>query len=339
MLMSCLQIMLMSCFLDHAMPVYPACFCFVPASSVSEFLLIKSFFFFTCHYAACSSAFWGPVAQSPNRMFPPTMDLADEHQASSMNLFTFLSREAEKTLRRSAGLSVPESAYYGSRLAIPCLGTGPLRCRSPPAPLAAHSGPAVKPSPSSRRKKCRRGAPSCSAGEEVVSLPADLRAAASNPASSSATALSARLAAPPPMPSSLAPARCSEATPDELEQRLRFYARQIKSFRTTSLMYSSPELMERIRQMERDYETAVRQFYCRPPPSSPGLQSSAAAEQPTPGLQEAAATEQPTSGLQPVTPQPDSWPDPKSFSTSSVRGTPRLKASGVSRRLSSCSRL
>ncbi|KAK5607664.1 hypothetical protein CRENBAI_024025 [Crenichthys baileyi] len=64
------------------------------------------------------------------------------------------------------------------------------------------------------------------------------------------------------MPSS---ARCSEATPKELEERLRCFARQIKSFRRTSLMYSSPELMARIRQMERDYETAVRQFYCRPP--------------------------------------------------------------------------
>ncbi|KAK5600316.1 hypothetical protein CRENBAI_001402 [Crenichthys baileyi] len=98
------------------------------------------------------------------------MDLADERQASSMDLFTFLCRE---TLRRSAGLSVPQSAYDGSRLAIPCPGTGPLRRRSPPVPLAAHFGPAVKPSPSSRRKKRRRGAPSCgSPGEEVVSLPA-----------------------------------------------------------------------------------------------------------------------------------------------------------------------
>ncbi|KAK5606144.1 hypothetical protein CRENBAI_026299 [Crenichthys baileyi] len=70
--------------------------------------------------------------------------------------------------------------------------------RSPPAPLAVHSDPAVKPSPSSRRKKRRRGGtPSCgSAGEEVVSLPADVRAVAIKLASSSATALSARLAAP-----------------------------------------------------------------------------------------------------------------------------------------------
>ncbi|KAK5605157.1 hypothetical protein CRENBAI_023302 [Crenichthys baileyi] len=168
--------------------------------------------------------------EEPNRMFPAMMDLADEHQASSMDLFTFLSREAEKTLRRNAGLSVPQPAYDGSRLAIPCPGTGPLRHRSPRASLAAHSGPAVKSSPSSRRKKRRRGAPSCgSAGEEGVSLPADVRAAASKLASSTATALSPRLpaasipasssatvkfprlAAAPPMPSS---ARCSKATPE-----------------------------------------------------------------------------------------------------------------------------
>ncbi|MED6291247.1 hypothetical protein CHARACLAT_021527 [Characodon lateralis] len=160
-------------------------------------------------------------------------------------------RKAEKTLRRSAVLSVPQSAFFhGSRLAIPCPGTCPLRRRSSP-PL--HT--AVKHTSSSRRKKRWRGAPSCgSAGEEVVSLSADVRAAASNPTSSSATARSPRLAAALPMPSSLAPARCSEATPDELEQRLRFCARQIKSFRRTYLLYSSPNLRERIRQMEEDYE-------------------------------------------------------------------------------------
>ncbi|KAK5602708.1 hypothetical protein CRENBAI_003687 [Crenichthys baileyi] len=247
-----------------------------------------------------------------NRMILPTMELMDSRQEmefapacpgsgrGAVDLFTFLSREAEKTLRRSAGLSVPQSAYYGSRLASPCPGTGPLRRCSLPAPLGAHSGPAVKPSPSSRRKKPRRGAPSCSAGEEVVSLPADVRSAASKPASSPATAPSPRLAAPPPMPSSFTLARCSEATPEELEEQLRFFARQIKTFRKTSLMYSSPELMERIRQMEEDYGTAVRQFYCCPHPSTPGLEgAAAAAEQSTPGLQgAAAAAEQSTPGLQ-----------------------------------------
>ncbi|KAK5604253.1 hypothetical protein CRENBAI_020526 [Crenichthys baileyi] len=221
-------------------------------------------------------------------MFPPNLDLTDDHQASSMDLFTFLSREAEKTLRRSAGLSVPQSAYDGSRLAIPCPGTGPLRRRSSP-PL--HT--AVKPSSSSRRKKRRRGAPSCvSASEEesptaaaatpgaVTPLLAGGRVAASKPASSYATAQFPRLTAAPPMLSS---GRCSEATLEELEERLRFFARQITSFRKTSLLYFSPEQMQRIRQMEEDNETAVRLFYCSPPSPTPSHKSSAAAavEQPT----------------------------------------------------------
>ncbi|KAK5602087.1 hypothetical protein CRENBAI_016724, partial [Crenichthys baileyi] len=88
----------------------------------------------------------------PDRMFLPAMDI-----------FTFLSREAEKTLRRSAGLSVPQSAFDGSRLVIPCPGTGPLRRRSSSPPLHL----AVRPTSSSRRKKRRRGAPTCfSAGVE-----------------------------------------------------------------------------------------------------------------------------------------------------------------------------
>ncbi|MED6285506.1 hypothetical protein CHARACLAT_029990 [Characodon lateralis] len=97
---------------------------------------------------------------------------------------------------------------------------------SPPSSLVVRPNTAVKPSPSSSRKKRRRGAfPCLSADEEespmaaavmsgaVASLPAELRAAASNPASSSATVLSPRLAAAPPMPSLLIRARCSEARP------------------------------------------------------------------------------------------------------------------------------
>ncbi|MEQ2301788.1 hypothetical protein AMECASPLE_039770 [Ameca splendens] len=145
-------------------------------------------------------------------MFPPTTDLTEEHQASSMDLFTFLSREAEKSLRRSAGLSVPQSAYDGSRLAIPVPGTGPLRRRSPPAPLVVHSGPAVRPTSSSRRKKRQRaGVPSRSAGEEVVSQPAYVRAASSEPASLSAIALS---------PRHLRPCRLRSLQPGVLGQHL-----------------------------------------------------------------------------------------------------------------------
>ncbi|KAK5613339.1 hypothetical protein CRENBAI_023513 [Crenichthys baileyi] len=140
------------------------------------------------------------------------------------------------------------------------------------------------------------------------------------------------------MPSSLA--WCSEATPDELEQ---LFTCQIKSFRKTSLLYFSPEQMQRIKHMEENYKTAVRLFYCRPPSPTPSHKSSAAAavEQPVSGLQSAAAAvEQPKSGLQhaaefppdtpqpdsrPDTPQPDSRPEPKSASTSSTRRRGRRK--------------
>ncbi|KAK5618161.1 hypothetical protein CRENBAI_021405 [Crenichthys baileyi] len=131
----------------------------------------------------------------------------------------------------------------------------------------------------------------------VVSLPADVKAAASIATSLSAAAPSPRLAAAPPMPSPLAPVQGSVATPEELEERLRFYARQIKSFRRASLLYSSPELTAKVREIEEDYQTAIRQFYCRPPPSSPSFQS-AAAVQPTSRLQSSAAAQQPTPGLQ-----------------------------------------
>ncbi|MEQ2245825.1 hypothetical protein ILYODFUR_031916 [Ilyodon furcidens] len=176
----------------------------------------------------------------------------------------------------------------------------------------------------------------------VTALLAGGRVAASIPA-----AQSPRLAAALPMPSSLAPAQCSEATPDELEQRLRFYARQIKSFRRTSLLYSSPGLRERIRQMEEDYETAVRQFYCHPPSPTPSHQS--AADEPSkPGFQSGAAAAQSTSGLQGAgTKQVTSCLlsaaiiHPKSVSTSSIPRRGHCKRDGSShrgsrRRLSSC---
>ncbi|KAK5615098.1 hypothetical protein CRENBAI_005695 [Crenichthys baileyi] len=175
------------------------------------------------------------------------MDLADDHQASSMDLFTFLSREAEKTLRRSAGLSVPQSAYDGSSKALILL---------PPQEM---------PSWSTVLCFSQRGGVShgCFCHAWSSNTLARWREGCSESArifichSTVSQARYSKLAAAPPMPSSLAPTWCSEATPDELEQRLRFFARQIKSFRRTSLMYSSPELMERIRQMEGDYETAV----------------------------------------------------------------------------------
>ncbi|KAK5602247.1 hypothetical protein CRENBAI_014753 [Crenichthys baileyi] len=192
-------------------------------------------------------------------MIPPTTDPADKRKADALD--RWVERQKEEAMRNlPTDLEVLPSpllleqmereAAQRQRVREGCSVPPPqLRC-SPPASI-----PAAKPSSSSRRRNRRRaGVNSRSAGEEVVSLPADVRTAASKPASSSATALSARLAtaskpAPssatakfpslavvPPMPSS---AQCSEATPEDLEERLRFFARQIKSFRRTSLMYSS----------------------------------------------------------------------------------------------------
>ncbi|KAK5619563.1 hypothetical protein CRENBAI_013049 [Crenichthys baileyi] len=187
---------------------------------------------------------------------------------------TFLSREAEKTLRLSAGLSVLQSAYDGSSKADIFL---PLQ---------------ETPARSTFLLFSQRGGGSHG----------HVMAAANIPASSSATVLSARLAAPLPKLSS----HCLHTLQPKI-------------------------LWEKVRQMEDDYKTAVRQFYCRPPPSSLGLQSGAPA-QPTPGLQSSAAAEQPTPGLQNAAAvQPKSClqsaaiVQPKSASTSSTRCRGRRK--------------
>ncbi|MEQ2283853.1 hypothetical protein AMECASPLE_015813, partial [Ameca splendens] len=88
-------------------------------------------------------------------------------------------------------------------------------------------------------------------GETVQrrSLPDFHVAAAVFPKLSSATTPSPRLSVNPAMPSSLVPAQDSVAMPDELEERLRFFARQIMSFRRTSLLHPSPELKEKIREI------------------------------------------------------------------------------------------
>ncbi|KAK5615515.1 hypothetical protein CRENBAI_026265 [Crenichthys baileyi] len=206
-----------------------------------------------------------------NRMFPLNMDLADSRQESARD--RWVQQQMEEAIKHL----LANREVLPSPLLLEQMEREAVQRPSPPSSLVARPNKAVKSTSSCRCKKRRRGAPSCvSASEEefltaaaetsgaVISLSAGGRVAASIPTSSSATAQSPRLAAARPC-------------------RLR------------SL---HPELMEKIMQMERDYETAVRQFYCRPPPSSPGLQSSATAEQPTPGLQGAAATEQPTPGVQ-----------------------------------------
>ncbi|KAK5601455.1 hypothetical protein CRENBAI_026206 [Crenichthys baileyi] len=196
-------------------------------------------------------------------MIPPTTDPADKQKADALD--RWVQRQKEEAMR-----NLPKDLeVLPSPLLLEQMDREAVQLHSPPASLVAHSGPAVKPSPllppqeTSARSTFLFG---WRGGGFPASRP-----------------------------------RCSEATPEELEERLRFFARQIKTFRRTSLMYSSPELMERIGQMERDYETAVRQFYCRPP-STPGLQgAAAAAEQSTPGLQSAVElSEGPEGGLPPL---------------------------------------
>ncbi|KAK5612795.1 hypothetical protein CRENBAI_006795 [Crenichthys baileyi] len=273
-----------------------------------------------------------------DRMFPPYLGLADGRQESIRD--RWVQQQMDEAMRHL----LADLEVLPSPLLLEQMEREGVQRRSLPAPLVAHPDLSEKPTSSSRHKKRRRRAPSCfSAGEEespmaaavmsgaMVSLPADMRTAASIPASSSATALSPRLAAAPPMPSSHSPAQDSVVTPEELDELFK-----IKSFRRTSLLYSSPELIEKIRQMEEDYQTAIRQFYCRPPPSPPslqraasqptsGLQSSAAAEQPTPGLQ-GAATEQPTAGLQVAAAE---QPMPGLQSAAAAQPSPRLQSAAI----------
>ncbi|KAK5612123.1 hypothetical protein CRENBAI_026157 [Crenichthys baileyi] len=168
------------------------------------------------------------------------MDLADGRQESTRG--RWVQQQMEEAMRSL----LADLEVLPSPLLLEQMEREAVQRRSPPAPLVAHPDPAAKPTFSSRRKKRQRGATSCcSTGEEVGSMPADVRAAASNPAPSSATA-PPRLAAALPMPSSLAPAQVSAATPDELEERLRNFACQIKTFRKISLLHHSPELNEKI---------------------------------------------------------------------------------------------
>ncbi|KAK5611175.1 hypothetical protein CRENBAI_020706 [Crenichthys baileyi] len=171
-------------------------------------------------------------------MFPPATDHADRLKADALD--RWMERQKEEAMRNlPTDLEVLPSpllleqmereADQRQRVREGSFVPPPQLRRSPPAFV-----PAAKPSSSSRRRNRRRaGVNSRWAGEEVVSLPADVRAAASKPASSSATALALRLpaasipaspsttakfprlTAAPPMPSS---ARCSEATPEELEE-------------------------------------------------------------------------------------------------------------------------
>ncbi|KAK5607648.1 hypothetical protein CRENBAI_008457 [Crenichthys baileyi] len=132
-------------------------------------------------------------------MILPTTDPADKRKADALD--RWVEHQKEEAMRNlPTDLEVLPSpllleqmereAAQHQRVREGCSVPPPqLRC-SPPA-----SVPAARPSSSSRLRNHRRaGVNSRSAGEEVVSLPDDLRTAASKPASSSTIALSARLA-------------------------------------------------------------------------------------------------------------------------------------------------
>ncbi|KAK5616988.1 hypothetical protein CRENBAI_005465 [Crenichthys baileyi] len=246
-------------------------------------------------------------------MIPPTTDPADKRKADALD--RWVERQKEEAMRNlPTDLEVLPSqllleqmereAAQRQRVREGCFVPPPqLRC-SPPA-----SVPAAKPSSSSRRRNRRRaGVNSRSVGEEVVSLPADVRTAASKPASSSATALSARLATgSKPAPSSAtakfprlaaalpmsSSAQCSDATPEELEERLSH--KSAAAAQSTSCLQSAAAAAQ---------PTPGLQGAAAAAQPTPGLQGAAAAAQPTPGLQGAAAAAQPTPRLQGAAAQP-----------------------------------
>ncbi|KAK5619308.1 hypothetical protein CRENBAI_015535 [Crenichthys baileyi] len=92
----------------------------------------------------------------------------------------------------------------------------------------------------------------------------------------------------PPRPSlSSSPAQVSLATPDELEERFGLFVCQLWRFRRSIHLSPSPELVEILREMEDDYEKAMRVFYSCASSFLPHLQSTAA--EPPSCLQSAAA--------------------------------------------------
>ncbi|KAK5612520.1 hypothetical protein CRENBAI_012528 [Crenichthys baileyi] len=106
--------------------------------------------------------------------------------------------------------------------------------------------------------------PRCQASESASAKPGSSEADVS-PTSLSVTAQSHRLAAASPVTS---PVLVTRATLDEPEKRLRLHARKLKLVRRTSLLHPSPELKEKVREIEENYEVAVRHFCCRPASSA-----------------------------------------------------------------------
>ncbi|KAK5619400.1 hypothetical protein CRENBAI_004564 [Crenichthys baileyi] len=80
-------------------------------------------------------------------MIPPTTDPADKQKADALD--RWVQRQKEEAMR-----NLPKDLeVLPSPLLLEQMEREAVQRRSPPAPLAAHSGPAVKSSPSSRHKK------------------------------------------------------------------------------------------------------------------------------------------------------------------------------------------
>ncbi|KAK5606568.1 hypothetical protein CRENBAI_018563 [Crenichthys baileyi] len=144
---------------------------------------------------------------SLDRMFPSNMDLADGRQESARD--RWVQQQMEKALRHlpadlevlPSPLLLEQMERFGAVLRLlPWLHTQ-IRQQSRCPPPAARNVSAER-------------LPAFSTSEDVGPMSAEVRAAASNPASLSAIALSPRLAAAPPMPSLLAPASDGENQAD-----------------------------------------------------------------------------------------------------------------------------
>ncbi|MED6282515.1 hypothetical protein CHARACLAT_032978 [Characodon lateralis] len=84
---------------------------------------------------------------SCKRMFPPTMDPAEKQKADALD--RWVERQKEEAMR-----NLPtDLEVLPSPLLLEQMEREAVQRRSPPAPLAAQSGPAVKSSASSRRKR------------------------------------------------------------------------------------------------------------------------------------------------------------------------------------------
>ncbi|MEQ2249385.1 hypothetical protein ILYODFUR_028632 [Ilyodon furcidens] len=97
----------------------------------------------------------------PDRMFPPNMDLVDGRQESARD--RWVQRQMEEAMKHLA----TDLEVLPFPLLLEQMEHEAVQLRSPHAPLVACPDPAAKPASLSRRRKRRRGAPSCSSAGGV----------------------------------------------------------------------------------------------------------------------------------------------------------------------------